>query len=46
MAAEIGYDRNHQEGGAAVKKEKKKYFAWGLTAFLTGCALLIFYDVF
>lgn len=29
-----------------MKKEKKKYFAWGLTAFLTGCALLIFYDVF
>ena len=46
MAAEIGYDKKHQEGGIAVKKEKKKYFAWGLTAFLTGCALLIFYDVF
>ena len=29
-----------------MKKEKKKYLAWGLTAFLTGCALLIFYDVF
>ena len=29
-----------------MKREKKKYLAWGLTAFLTGCALLIFYDVF
>ena len=46
MAAKIGYDRNHQKGGGAVKREKKKYLAWGLTAFLTGCALLIFYDVF
>ena len=29
-----------------MKREKKKYLAWGLTAFLTGCSLLIFYDVF
>lgn len=27
-------------------KEKKKYIHWGVTIFLTGCALLIFYDVF
>ena len=27
-------------------KDKRKYVRWGLTAFLTGCALLIFYDVF
>ena len=27
-------------------KDKAKYVRWGLTAFLVGCALLIFYDVF
>ena len=27
-------------------KDKKKYIHWGLTVFLAGCALLIFYDVF
>ena len=27
-------------------KDKKVYIRWGLTAFLVGCALLIFYDVF
>ena len=27
-------------------KDKKLYIRWGLTAFLVGCALLIFYDVF
>jgi predicted PurR-regulated permease PerM len=27
-------------------KNKKGYFAWGLTAFLTVCAILIFYDTF
>lgn len=27
-------------------KEKKEYVKWGLTIFLAGCALLIFYDIF
>ncbi len=31
--------------GAAMKKHSI-YIRWGLTVFLTGCALLIFYDVF
>lgn len=31
--------------GAAMKKHSI-YIRWGLTIFLTGCALLIFYDVF
>lgn len=39
------YDKAKALGGAAMK-EKKKYIHWGVTIFLTGCALLIFYDVF
>ena len=27
-------------------KEKNRYFRWGLTAFLTVCAILVFYDTF
>lgn len=27
-------------------KNKQQYFKWGLTIFLTGCALLVFYDMF
>ena len=27
-------------------KTKKYYFKWGLTVFLTVCAILVFYDVF
>lgn len=31
-------------GGPAMKRTQ--YFKWGLTAFLTVCAVLVFYDTF
>ena len=45
----IAYDtvikNDHPKGGVSVK-EKNRYWKWGLTAFLTIVAALIFYDTF
>ena len=45
----IAYDtvikNDHPKGGMSVK-EKNRYWKWGLTAFLTIVAALIFYDTF
>ena len=48
----LRYDKINKEsagrGGQFVKetRNEKQYVKWGLTLFLTACAILIFYDIF